>query len=36
MIPASDYFDQSTMVALLNLDPVVQDSRAFFALLDWC
>src|SRR3989454_9118356 len=23
------------MVALLNLDPVVQDSRAFFALLDW-
>ena len=35
MIPTSDHFDQSTMATLLNLDPVVQDSRAFFALLDW-
>jgi hypothetical protein len=35
MIPASDLFDQSTMAALLAHDPVVQDYRAFFALLDW-
>ena len=35
MIPASDLFDQSTMAALLEHDPVVQDYRAFFALLDW-
>jgi Transposase DDE domain len=35
MIPTSDLFDQSTMAALLDHDPVVQDYRAFFALLDW-
>jgi len=35
MIPSSDLFDQSTMTALLECDAVVQDSRAFFALLDW-
>ena len=35
MIPTSDLFDQSTMVALLDHDPLVQDYRAFFALLDW-
>ena len=35
MIPASDLFDQFTMAALLEHDPVVQDYRAFFALLDW-
>jgi hypothetical protein len=32
MIPASHLFDQSTMAALLEHDPVVQDYRAFFAL----
>jgi hypothetical protein len=35
MIPASARFDQSTMTALLAVDPVVQDYRAFFALFDW-
>jgi len=35
MIPTSALFDQSTMAALLDHDPVVQDYRAFFALLDW-
>lgn len=35
MIPASRHFDQSTMATLLELDPVVQDYRTFFALLDW-
>ena len=35
MIPASAHFDQSTLAALLDLDPLVQDYRAFFALLDW-
>jgi hypothetical protein len=35
MIPASRVFDQSTIAALLEHDPVVQDSRAFFALFDW-
>src|SRR5438128_12050152 len=35
MIPASLVFDQSTMTALLEHDPLVQDYRAFFALLDW-
>jgi hypothetical protein len=35
MIPASDLFDQSMMTALLEHDPLVQDYRAFFALLDW-
>ncbi len=35
MIPASTLFDQSTMAALLEHDPVVADYRTFFALLDW-
>ncbi len=35
MIPTSDLFDQSTITALLAHDPVVQDYRAFFSLLDW-
>ena len=35
MIPASDRFDQSTIATLLEHDPLVCDSRAFFALLDW-
>ena len=35
MIPASHLFDQSTLAALLEHDPVVQDYRAFFVLLDW-
>jgi hypothetical protein len=35
MIPASSCFDQSTIAALLELDPVVADARAFFSLLDW-
>src|SRR5712691_2544030 len=35
MIPTSTLFDQSTMTALLEHDPLVQDYRAFVALLDW-
>jgi hypothetical protein len=35
MIPTSHRFDQSTMVALLEVDPLVADYRAFFSLLDW-
>lgn len=35
MIPTSHRFDQSVMLNLLEADPVVQDYRAFFALLDW-
>src|SRR5260370_39269442 len=35
MIPASTLFDQSTIAALLNHDPVVADYRAFFSQLDW-
>jgi hypothetical protein len=35
MIPTSAVFDQSTMAALLEHDPLVQDYRAFFSLLDW-
>jgi hypothetical protein len=35
MIPASYLFDQLTITALLEHDPLVQDYRAFFALLDW-
>ncbi len=35
MIPASSLFDQSTIAALLDHDPLVQDYRAFFSLLDW-
>ena len=42
MIPTSSLFDQSTLATLLEHDPLVQDYRAFFALLDrsvverWC
>lgn len=35
MIPSSCVFDQSTLTALLEHDPVVQRYRAFFSLLDW-
>jgi hypothetical protein len=35
MIPCSHLFDQSTLTALLDHDPVVTDYRAFFSLLDW-
>lgn len=35
MIPTSHRFDQSTMLNLLEADPVVQEYRTFFALLDW-
>ena len=35
MIPSSDRFDQSTIAALLDQDPMVQDDRAFLSLLDW-
>ena|SRR6266487_131994 len=34
MIPSSDLFDQSTIAALLDHDPLVQDYHAFFSLLD--
>jgi hypothetical protein len=35
MIPVSHLFDQTTLAALLEHDPVLVDYRAFFALLDW-
>jgi len=35
MIPSSPVFDQPTMTALLEHDPLVADYRAFFALYDW-
>ncbi|GHO71386.1 hypothetical protein KSC_102780 [Ktedonobacter sp. SOSP1-52] len=35
MIPVSHLFDQTILTALLDHDPVVQDYRQFFALLDW-
>jgi hypothetical protein len=35
MIPASAVFDQSTMMNLLEYDPVVSTYRAFFSLFDW-
>jgi len=35
MIPASCVFDQSTLAALLDHDPVVADYRAFFSELPW-
>jgi hypothetical protein len=35
MIPSSHLFDQSVMTALLDHDPVVEQYRAFFSLLDW-
>ncbi|GHO82362.1 transposase [Dictyobacter formicarum] len=35
MIPVSHIFDQSILAALLDHDPVVQEYRAFFSLIDW-
>ncbi|MGH2507082.1 MAG: transposase [Ktedonobacteraceae bacterium] len=35
MIPASSLFDQSVLSAQITHDPLVQDYRTFFALLDW-
>ena len=35
MIPASTVFDQSTMTAMLDHDPVVAQYRAFFSFFDW-
>jgi hypothetical protein len=35
MIPCSRAFDQPTLTAMLDHDPLVQSYRAFFALLDW-
>jgi hypothetical protein len=35
MIPSSDRFDQPTMAALLEVDPLVADYRTFFACFDW-
>ena len=35
MIPASVVFDQSTLSALVEHDPLVADYRAFFASLEW-
>ena len=35
MIPSSEVFDQSTLAALLEHDPLLADYRAFFSLLDW-
>jgi hypothetical protein len=35
MIPSSALFDQSVIMHLLEHDPVIQDYRAFFSLIDW-
>ncbi len=35
MIPSSALFDQSVVQQMLDVDPVVQDYRTFFALLEW-
>jgi hypothetical protein len=35
MVPSSALFDQSVLQQLLDIDPLVQDYRAFFACLDW-
>jgi hypothetical protein len=35
MIPSSDVFDQSTLMHLLEHDPVVAAYRALFSLFDW-
>src|SRR5258708_12045213 len=35
MIPASDLFDQPTLLAMLDHDAVVSDYRAFVACVDW-
>ena len=33
IIPTSDFFDQSTIAALLDYDPLVQNYRSYFAPL---
>jgi len=35
IIPSSDRFDQSIIATLLDADPLVQEYRALFSLLDW-
>src|SRR5947209_6576708 len=35
MIPASTVFDQSTMSAMLDSDPVVAEYRTFFSFFEW-
>jgi hypothetical protein len=35
MIPASRVFDQSTIAAMLDHDPILLDARAFFSAFDW-
>ena len=35
MIPTSSVFDQSTMAAMLDHDPVVAQYRTFFSFFDW-
>ena len=35
MIPVSSFFDQPTLQALLDHDPLVASYRSFFSLLDW-
>ena len=35
MIPASTVFDQSTMSAMLDADPVVAEYRTFFSCFEW-
>lgn len=35
MIPSSHLFDQSTIAALLNHDPLVLEYRTLFSLFDW-
>ena len=35
MIPFSHLFDQPTLTALMDHDPLVQEYRALFSLLDW-
>lgn len=35
MIPSSHRFDQSTIASLLEVDPLVQEYRAFFSMFDW-
>ncbi len=35
MIPSSSVLDQSAITTLLTIDPLVQQYRTFFSLLDW-
>lgn len=35
MIPSTSRFDQETMAAFVEADPLVKEYRAFFALFDW-